>query len=148
MFRLPPLNDPRVALFGLTMLSQKNPAMEQQLEILANLLETTRNSLAVIRSEMHNFHTSVHSLASQPNVNYTTQPVQPTEEEPDVTMSYDNPPIYTNPNYIPSVDQEEQPPMVETMKVKGELERFMKEKPANINAFLDELEQLIKKYRR
>lgn len=150
MFRLPPINDPRVALFGLTMLSQKNPAMEQQLEMLASLLEATRNSLSVIRGEMHNFQTSVHSLAAEPS-SFTTQPVQTTQEENtvDTNINYANPPIYTNPNYIPPVDQEEQPqPVVETMNVRNKLERFMEENPASINDFLDELEQLIKKYRK
>lgn len=150
MFRLPPISDPRVALFGLTMLSQKNPAMEQQLEMLASLLEATRNSLSVIRGEMHNFQTSVHSLAAEPNT-FTTQPVQTTAEENtvDTNISYANPPIYTNPNYIPPADQEEQPqPLVETMNVRNKLERFMEENPASISDFLEELEQLIKKYRK
>ena len=151
MFRLPPIQDPRMALFGLTMLSQKNPAMEQQLEMVAGILEATRNSLSVIRGEMHNFQTSMYSLAAGPSDEFKTQPVQVTEEQytTDIPMNYTNPNYPNpNPNYPLPTTQEQFQPVVETMNAKDQLERFINANPENMKDFLDDLERLIRKYRK
>lgn len=144
MFRgFPNFKDPRAALFGLTLFSHSNPGLEKQLEVFANILEATRSSLSAIRSEMHNYETSMLS-ATAPG--FSTQPVsEPVEEEIN--------PSYTNPNYNPP--QSQAYPTVETMNakddslqaVKEKLDRFMDQNPERLNSFLDDLERLIRKYR-
>ena len=151
MFRLPPIDDPRMALFGLTMLSQKNPAMEQHLEMVAGILEATRNSLSVIRGEMRNFQASMYSLAAGTPPEFSTQPVHATEEQytTDIPLNYSNPNYSNpNPNYPLPTTQEEFPPVMETMHVKDKLERVIKAIPENMKDFLDDLERLIRKYRK
>ncbi|MEW6698646.1 MAG: hypothetical protein ACOY35_04320 [Bacillota bacterium] len=148
MFRFPPFNDPRVALFGLTLFNNANPSLERQLEIFANILEATRNSLSVIRGEMHNFETSMVSIAA-PKTDFSTQPVHE-------TIHQDPPVNYTNPNYTHTPSQAQQPyTTVQTMDVKDErenqvrdqLERYIQNNPDKMNEFLDDLECLIRKYR-
>lgn len=143
MFRFPLLGDPRLALFGLTMFSQANPGLEKQLEFFANMLEATRNSLAVIRGEMQNYQTSMVTLTPQKN-NFSTQPVQ---------QQQDIPGSYTNPNQLPieQVPQEPDYANVSTMEVSNQLgkqlNRLAQRDPVKMNEFLDELEKLINKYR-
>ncbi|SHF02846.1 hypothetical protein [Desulforamulus putei] len=148
MFRFPPLRDPRVALFGLTLFNHANPGLEKQLEIFANILEATRNSLSAIRSEMHNFESSMFSITA-PKTEFTTQPVHETVQQ-DAAISY------TNPNYTQPASQVQQPyTTVQTMDIKDErenqvkdqLERFIRQNPDKMNEFLDDLERLIRKYR-
>ncbi|MEW6063605.1 hypothetical protein P378_15895 [Desulforamulus profundi] len=148
MFRFPPFRDPRAALFGLTLFNSANPGLEKQLEVFAHILEATRNSLSVIRGEMHNFETSMLSLTA-PNTDCTTQPVHETVQQ-DATISY------TNPNHTQTSSQTQQSyTTVQTMDVKDErekqvkeqLERFIQQNPNKMNEFLDDLERLIRKYR-
>lgn len=151
MFRLPPLKDPRAALFGLTLFSQQNPNLEKQLEMFANILDSTRNSLSIIRGEMHNFQASMLSAMSPPESQseFVTKPV--TEEEPPIS--------YTNPNYNepanqPDTYQNQTYPTLENNidlnsdnEAKERLQRIMDIKPDKMNDFLDDLERLIRKYR-
>ncbi|GAB6182218.1 hypothetical protein JCM14036_35370 [Desulfotomaculum defluvii] len=147
MFRFP-LGDPRLALFGLTMFSHSNPGLEKQLEFFANMLEATRNSLAVIRGEMHNYQASMTSLVPQ-KMEYSTQPVQ---EQEDIPSNYTNP---NQPTGEEVLTQQSAYSNVTTLDVKEEvgnqlekqLDRLAQDNPEKINAFLNELEQLIKKYR-
>ncbi|MEG6521202.1 hypothetical protein [Desulfotomaculum sp. 1211_IL3151] len=142
MFRFPILNDPRIALFGLTMFSQANPRLEKQLEFFANMLEATSNSLAVIQGEMQNYQTSMVSLAS-PKTDYATKPVQ----------QQDIPGSYTTPNQSPieQIPQEPAYSTISTMEVNEaiseQLDQLAQRDPVKMNKFLDELEQLINKYR-
>lgn len=146
MFRYDPTKDPRAALFGLSLFNHAHPGFEHQLEFFANVLEATRNSLSIIRGEVKNFETSMNSLALQPKTEFSTQPVHQPKEEDAVSS-------YTNPNYAaPSSQSQSYQSTVETMDVKSNelkrsLERIIEENPNKMNEFLDELEQLINKYR-
>lgn len=153
MFRFSPLRDPRAALFGLTMFSQQNPQLEKQLEMIAGILEAARNSLSVIRGEMHNFEASMLSAtaAPQPEPEFATKPVH--QEEPQV--SYTNPNYsqsssmtnsYQDQSYAPANDSDAMESTPEN--VTDQLQRLMRQNPANMNDFLDELENLIRKYRK
>lgn len=149
MFRL--LQDPRAALFGLTLFSNANPGLEKKLENFAQILEATRNSITAIRSEMSNYETSMYSLTQPPKApksSLTTQPVHPVEDTPQ--------------SYAPSEPYQENYQMpVSTMEVKRannsanqvktrlekQIERFLEEKPDTLDHFLKDIEEVIKKYR-
>ncbi|AEF94829.1 hypothetical protein Desca_1988 [Desulfotomaculum nigrificans CO-1-SRB] len=146
MFRThPAFRDPRMMLFGLSLFSQANPNLERQLEVFANALEATRNSLSVIRGEMKNFETSLKAVAQPDPPPFTTQPVHlPAMEQPAAA--------YTDADCQQTPDTYQ--PVAGTMQVadpiaeaKERLVRFMEEKPDKLQDFLDELEALIQKYR-
>ncbi|CCO09040.1 hypothetical protein [Desulforamulus hydrothermalis] len=154
MFRLPPFGDPRIALFGLTMFTQANPGLEKQLEVFANILAATRNSLSAIRSEMHNFEASMLSLAT-PKTAYTTQPVHETAGPNDAAAGHSSA-NYSQTNFQqPTVQPEQTYTNMQTMEVNTEqqtrlretLENMIKQNPDKLTEFLDDLERLIKKYR-
>lgn len=168
MFRFfPPMRDPRAALFGLTLFS--NPDLERNLDLFANILETTRKSIAVIRGEMQTFETSMHSLMLPPKEDMATKPVEiPVEQETVTNYYHQNYNQNYTPNYTqsPTQPQEEaplQPPEqfpyeqpVTTMEVKEDptseinepLERYYEEKSGKWESFLEELQQLVDKYSR
>lgn len=147
MFRFPFSGDPRVALFGLTMFSQANPGLEKQLQFFANMLEATSNSLAVIRGEMENYQTAMVSLAPS-KTEFSTKPVQ---QQQDVPCSYTTP----NQSPIEQVPQEAASATVSNMEVSEsisdqldqQLDRLAQNDPVKMSEFLDQLEQLINKYR-
>ncbi|MDO7786509.1 hypothetical protein [Desulforamulus aquiferis] len=163
MFRqLPNLNDPRLALFGLTLFSNANPGLENKLESFAQVLEATRNSISAIRAEMQNYQTSMYSLAQLPQKaatknEFTTQPVHPMEEEPSVQENYTNQEYNQTYSNVPYQENYEMP--VNTMEVKKkepgkiktqlerQLEKFLEEKPDKLEDFLNDIEKVLKKYR-
>lgn len=152
MFRFSPLKDPRAALFGLTLFSHQNPNLEKQLEMFANILDATRNSLSIIRGEMHNFEASMLSAISAPNKSETDFVTKPVSEE-------DPPMSYTNPNYTEPASQtntyqnqtylsnENTIDFNSDDQAKESLQRIMEIHPDKMNDFLDDLERLIRKYR-
>lgn len=152
-----PFNDPRVALFGLTLFSNANPGIEKRLENFAQVLENTRNSIIAIRSEMQQFETSMYSLNKPPKANVSTQPVHPPKEQQPDNSNY-NQTYPQSPNYNQGPVFE---PEITTMEVKQnqankerlktqlekQLEKYLVEKPEKLDDFLADLEEIIKKYK-
>ncbi|ABO49705.1 hypothetical protein Dred_1171 [Desulforamulus reducens MI-1] len=148
MFRFPLLHDPRAVLFGITLFSQNSPGLEKQLEVFANMLEATRNSLSVIRGEMHNFEASLFSSLPASKTEFSTKPVG---EQP-VPITYTNP---NQPSFEPTITLEPTVPSAPTVdaieeinnQLEKQLDRLAHSNPDSINEFLNDLERLIRKYR-
>lgn len=152
MFRFfPPLRDPRAALFGLTFFSNQSPGIEDKLENFANILETTRKSLSIIRTEMKNFETTMHSLMLPPKQQYSSKPVEiPEQEEADHndSQSYISSPVNPQGSVLtqyPAPYAYEQP--VTTMDVDQEPEvKERNESSDQLENFLRDLQRLIDQY--
>ena len=150
MFRFfPPLRDPRAALFGLTFFSNQSPGIEDRLENFANILETTRKSLSIIRTEMKSFETTMHSLMVPSKQQYSNKPVEiPEQEEADCnpSQSYTPPPVNPQGNVLtqyPASYAFEQP--VTTMAVEPAVEK-KNESSDQLQSFLRDLQRLIDQY--
>lgn len=57
-------NDPRLALFGLTLLSRSDPKVLEQIQSFSNWLKQTGETLRQIHTTMCEYETSMKALAS------------------------------------------------------------------------------------